>query len=394
MARRRPKQGDQQKGTDDSLVRSVLEILSNVEPGRLAVETFSGDDIPSGQNIEAYVLRTISLLESRRLFTDVSAFFDVFATAIDRAYKYDAWPEYLHLYFEDIDLDVDQEAFLYLAVMRWVDHYADLSTDKTGFCPWGNVRRWREALVECSPCACDFWSPECRCDQIQKMEAGILMDELTCSCHMFPHRNLYALLSPPPEASDFHYLKRELQLLPNNRARLAFVLREKASYEQAFGASEPQVRENRIVDIGYTEKCRIEIEKLERLVALGLEGEGSTTHSQADSHSDTRDYVDDIIRKPRLTVDQFIMLMFAIGGRRIRALDKNDVAEGLSALTGYSVNSFVKKFSEVLPDSNGGIKKWLSKPTAYNKDVRAVANILDTMGLSDEAEKLRENSGE
>lgn len=101
---------------------------------------------------------------------------------------------------------------------------------------------------------------------------------------------------------------------------------------------------------------------------------------------------DELIGKPRLTVDQFIMVMFAIGGSRLKGLDKKKVAEGLSALTGDSVDHIANRFGQVLPKDDG-IQKFNSKPDVYNRDVEKVCHILTTMGLTDEASKLKQSSG-
>lgn len=101
---------------------------------------------------------------------------------------------------------------------------------------------------------------------------------------------------------------------------------------------------------------------------------------------------EELISKPLLTVDQFIMLMYAIGGSRLKGLDKKRVAVGLSALTGNVVSQFINRFSQVLSNDDG-IKKFTINPDAYNKDVEKVCSILTEMGLTDEVSKLKENSG-
>lgn len=98
--------------------------------------------------------------------------------------------------------------------------------------------------------------------------------------------------------------------------------------------------------------------------------------------------------KRGLTIDRAIMLIYAMGGSRIKGLDKGKVATAISYLTGYSVKQFIKRFSAVLPDAEGGIKKFNDQTKAYNEDVRKVCEILLEMGLTNEADNLRQDSGE
>lgn len=97
--------------------------------------------------------------------------------------------------------------------------------------------------------------------------------------------------------------------------------------------------------------------------------------------------------KRGLTTDRAIMLLYAIGGSRIKGLEKTNVAKALAYLTGIKESEFVKKFSHVLPHEEKGIKKLNNQTVAYNKDVEIVSRILSEMGLGNEAEKLRSDSG-
>lgn len=97
--------------------------------------------------------------------------------------------------------------------------------------------------------------------------------------------------------------------------------------------------------------------------------------------------------KRGLTADRAIMLLYAIGGSRLKGLVYQDVAIALSYLTGIKEGEFVKRFSHVLPNEERGIKKFNNQTDAYNKDVKVVSRILSEMGLGNEAEKLRSDSG-
>ena len=101
---------------------------------------------------------------------------------------------------------------------------------------------------------------------------------------------------------------------------------------------------------------------------------------------------EEAIGKPQLTIDQFIMLMFAIGGSRLKGLDRKMIAEGLSALTGNASSGYKNHFSQVL-EGEEGIKKFNTRPELYNRDVTKVCDILTKMGLTDEVTKLKANSG-
>ncbi|MBK9173224.1 MAG: hypothetical protein IPM28_09500 [Chloracidobacterium sp.] len=117
----------------------------------------------------------------------------------------------------------------------------------------------------------------------------------------------------------------------------------------------------------------------------GIESTGS-----AGSKRTTRDFDP---AKRGLTIDRAIMLLYAIGGSRLKGLVYKDVAIALSYLTGFKEGEFVKRFSHVLPNEEKGIKKFNNQTDAYNKDVKVVTRILSEMGLGNEAEKLRSDSG-
>lgn len=201
-----------------------------------------------------------------------------------------------------------------------------------------------------------------------------------------------------PEISDFdtivlHHVKYNFDRaktfadsLGETREQQSFFITLETDFEQFLvnAKSKFSPLAHDLADNGFGEKCRLEIAKYERLLEL----EGKQTSTQAPRPGEREEH----IGKPCLTIDQFIMLMFAIGGSRLKGLDKNKVAQGLSSLTGNSVKGFIKGFSRVLPTDNYGIKKFTNNTDAYNKDVERVCNILTEMGLTDEVNKLKENS--
>lgn len=143
-----------------------------------------------------------------------------------------------------------------------------------------------------------------------------------------------------------------------------------------------------------TAQHNILAEEHERRKRRGTDNSDPSTDSFA-SGKEARDASaegEERINKPLLTVDQFIMLIFAIGGSRLKGLDKKKVANGLSALTGNATTSFVNRFAEIL-SNDAGVKKFTTKPDIYNNDVEKVCRILENMGLTDEVQKLKSTSG-
>ncbi len=187
----------------------------------------------------------------------------------------------------------------------------------------------------------------------------------------------------------FEEVKRKLELLSTNTERLKLAITEKTRAEQ-----------NRLeflyVGDGHSAEyistvlmqLQLEIESLREIIELDSRLSSDESNEKVVKESE----VEIPVGKPKLTVDQFIMLMFAIGGERLFALVREEVATGLSSLTGNSVTEFIKRFSWVLPTDKEGIKKFNNQTDTYNKDVIKVCGILEKMGMNEEANKLKENS--
>lgn len=212
-------------------------------------------------------------------FESYELFAEVFYRAVCLVLQYNATPESLHLYLNELTdktgkkLECAELEFLYLQVLRFFSGYAFAEITPDG---WRGIyhREWNDALISCSPCACDYTAASCECEKVNKMSDGRYdeADEESCSCHSWSHRNLNHLIYPIGESGDFDDLKRRLELLPDDRERLILLIDEKAEYEQMFGGQgTPEPSHENCWDIGFSEKCRIEMERLRMRLELAKE---------------------------------------------------------------------------------------------------------------------------
>lgn len=86
-----------------------------------------------------------------------------------------------------------------------------------------------------------------------------------------------------------------------------------------------------------------------------------------------------------LTIHRAILLMKHLAPR-LSGADQNKVAEVVAFLTGLDRESIRQGYSEIK-------NKFFNKPEAYNKDVKIVCKYLNLVGLTNEAEKLKKDSG-
>jgi len=246
-----------------------IEIISKSAAGREVVDWFSGEEIPPGQNVENFIVETEEALKNYECFENADDFFEVFTRAIDLVNKYNATPSTLHLYLNGLTVessgkksDDSQLEFLYLQVMRWFHHYGMMPQERV--CGVHREPDWGEDLDGCLPCACDHRAASCECENEY--------ENRSCGCHWHPRRNLYRLIHPITESGDFDYLKRRLELLPNNQERLKLLVLEKTEYDQMFGEGGGSVDAiTGIVDVGFSKKCDLEISKYKQLAELERE---------------------------------------------------------------------------------------------------------------------------
>jgi hypothetical protein len=86
-----------------------------------------------------------------------------------------------------------------------------------------------------------------------------------------------------------------------------------------------------------------------------------------------------------LTIDRAILLMKHLAPR-LTGCDQNKVADVIAFLTGFDSEAIRQGFSEIK-------NKFANKPKAYNKDVKIVCDYLNLIGLTNEAEKIKRDSG-
>jgi len=278
-------------------ISDAIAIISKTKAGDGFLSMFDSDEIPLGQNISARISNIIVALEKFGAYHSPEEFFHIFSHAIERVDKYEPTPETLHLYLNDLQLpsgdglNEGQLEFLYLRLLDWICHYG--VTGGNGIGPNLSMQSWMEELTACLPCPCDDTSPVCECKSVSTDywadEAGAEAagDDEACDCHRYAYRNLYRLIYPIVEGGDFSYLKRRLELLESDQERLKLIIAEKVAFEQEFGATTPTTDDvTGLVDMGFSDKCRLEIEKLENFIRLAGQ-EDKTSEPDADNNKFT-----------------------------------------------------------------------------------------------------------
>ncbi|MEO5859003.1 MAG: hypothetical protein ABIR33_08650 [Pyrinomonadaceae bacterium] len=207
-------------------------------------------------------------LENFGCFDTHEIFTEVFTRSVDLVLRYNATPQTLHLYLNELTLenglhlDDSQLEFLYLQVLRYFagNPFVEMTPDGRR----GIFRvEWSEEWISCAPCPCKPLESICDCD----LDAKIDEDDSDCDCHLYPYRNLNHLIHPFIESGDFSYLKRRLELLPSNQEKLRLLIEEKTEYEQEFGVGN-DVERHGMVWPGFSRKCDLEIAKCKDLAEL------------------------------------------------------------------------------------------------------------------------------
>lgn len=175
-------------------------------------------------------------------------------------------------------------------------------------------------------------------------------------------------IETPKQKDAFAEILEHCETLPSNKEKIAFLLKEKTKDAQNHTVNKMDfsfVEEKTIA-----EKCELEINKLRELMKL----EESQNNSK-----------NGIMKHKDLTIDRAILLMKSLAPR-LTGCDQNKVADVIAFLTSFESESIRINFSEIK-------NKFANKPEAYNKDVKIVCEYLNLIGLTNEAEKLKRDSG-
>jgi len=250
-----PRKGNAEVSVESDATQAAVQIISECLYGRTIAESYG---------IDTFISETIAALQdnsdSNYYFSCFSPedFFRVFTEAIRRVDYYDATPGTLHLYIGGDNPFIDelelpsgealteiQIRFLFLRVLRWFSEFPMYQAHKTGIGSYEPA--WADNFADC--------------DGSQDDPNSILGSG--------SERNLRLLIHPVLPMDDFDYFRREVQLLPNDTRRLEYAIETLANYRQTVG-EEPKTITNEYGGKlnGYAENLRIEIEKLESLIAL------------------------------------------------------------------------------------------------------------------------------
>lgn len=177
----------------------------------------------------------------------------------------------------------------------------------------------------------------------------------------------------------FKSLKRDLDTLGTIDEKIAYVIKQKCWYLQA----DDVILTDDNPELPFDKKCDLELEMLRELKALELEKERlertlPLEERQAQSKGGIKKHKD-------LTIDRAILLMKHLAPRLI-GCDQNKVAEIIAFLIGRDSEAVRQRFSKLK-------NKFLDQPEAYNDDVKIVCEYLNLIGLTNEAERLKKDSG-
>ena len=168
--------------------------------------------------------------------------------------------------------------------------------------------------------------------------------------------------------------------LPNNKRRLAFFLTAQTDFNQWVKLKQPS--DSGLLYSGvleYDERCQREIDKYARLCRLDAELPEEEKKARK--------------KRSDLTIDRAILLIDAIGGSRLKAADREKLAEVVAFLTGDDPESVRQRYSKLNPE-NGGYKGHTeSGMKALLEDLRILSYYFDLIGLRGELNKLSDKLG-
>lgn len=123
---------------------------------------------------------------------------------------------------------------------------------------------------------------------------------------------------------------------------------------------------------------RIELQKEEMLNRSQIYEPGESIYGKQELKTKIKKHKD-------LTAHRAILLMKHLAPR-LKGCDQNKVAEVIAFLTGLESEGIRQGFSEVK-------NKFLNHPKAYNEDVKIVCGYLNLIGLTNEVENIKKDSG-
>jgi hypothetical protein len=190
----------------------------------------------------------------------------------------------------------------------------------------------------------------------------------------------------------FYITELFLEKLPNTQLKINH-LREVFIECEAFHLSEEQnggksdeSENEKFARKEFLRQCEIQIQRYEKLLELEKENSQPTIASEIPSEEITRKHKGKFLETHKdFSQDRAILLMKSLAPR-LKGCDQNKVAEVIAFLTGFSIEGVRIGLSEIK-------NKFMNKPVAYNKDVKIVCDYLNLIGLTDEAERLKKDSG-
>lgn len=170
---------------------------------------------------------------------------------------------------------------------------------------------------------------------------------------------------------DFDLVKKHLKKLSNNKDRKNYLVGARTEYKQTYLPIDYSRNDlfdfEKVPDFGM--KCDFEINKLKEEI-------------QEESQNNSKD--GDKYHKD-LTIDRAILLLKLLAPQ-IKSCNNNKVAEVIAFLIGRDTEAVRQNLSKVN-------NKFVNHPQAFNEDVRIVCKYLNLLGLTNEAKKLKEDSG-
>ncbi len=167
----------------------------------------------------------------------------------------------------------------------------------------------------------------------------------------------------------FSSVKKHLETLDTLNEKIAYVIQQRTWYFQADNV----ILTDENPELPFDKKCDLELEMLRELKAL----EGGKENQTASK--------DEIKKHKDLTIDRAILLMKHLAPR-LTGCDQNKVADVIAFLIGRDSEAVRQRFSKIK-------SKFLNQPEAYNDDVKIVCEYLNLIGLTNEVEKLKKDSG-
>ncbi len=189
--------------------------------------------------------------------------------------------------------------------------------------------------------------------------------------------------NPPLQTSE---LGTCLILIGEEATRL---LLEQVERQTLRGAHLQRIHESLLVE---NKSLRMEIDLRKKAITR----KETAYEVQEISSEDTENVKRKSIGEKKLTIDRAMLLIYALGGSRVKGLDQNKMSHLIAFLIENrgGAKQIEKRFSEIFPsrkpEAEGKIKK--AGTRAWEEDIETVCYYLDLVGLAGESEKLKERS--